>query len=502
MRHLLTQAQNLIERYSVESKQHITIKDNSFVINDSRNTTYEPSKTGNLFHDSDSRVRLISGPIRSGKSVASCCDIILKACRMPPCVNGVRRSRCVIVRNTYPDLKSTVVKTWEQWFSELGQFRTNYQSPITFKHFFRDQDGEVELEVWFLALDSYKDIRKILSLETTWMYINESREIMQILFTNIMGRLGQYPMKEECLLPFNYGITMDTNPPSTDHWLYKTFEVDRPDNYELFKQPPALLKDEHGKWINNPEADNTSNLPANFYIDLAYNNSHDEDYIKVYILGEYGTIKAGKMVYQNYNDSIHSKENLTLTEHPIYIGWDPGLICPAAIIAQYDGVQLRIIKEFVGDTIYFDEFIGIVSNWMNQYLKNHKISHVVDPSINMQFLKFMYDKGIMAKKANSNKIEERIVAVDSFLTKITGGQPAIMIDQNTCAVLRKGFIEKYAYIKKNILTENPLDSHRDEPDKAHPYSDVQDCLQYICLEFFHQAPKTGGSLFKMAFTKH
>ena len=47
-------------------------------------TVYKATHTGSKFHKSDAFVRLIMGPIGSGKSVACCWEVFLKACAQKP----------------------------------------------------------------------------------------------------------------------------------------------------------------------------------------------------------------------------------------------------------------------------------------------------------------------------------------------------------------------------------------------------------------------------------
>lgn len=68
--------------------------------------------------ESNARRRVILGPFGSGKSVACCAEIFRRAREQAPSHDGVRRTRWAIVRNTYPDLKNTTVKTWRDWWGD------------------------------------------------------------------------------------------------------------------------------------------------------------------------------------------------------------------------------------------------------------------------------------------------------------------------------------------------------------------------------------------------
>ena len=91
---------------------------------------YIPSPTMARFHaDSDSLYRFIMGPFGSGKSTACVMEILMRSYQQAP-YNGVRKTRWVALRNTYPELRSTTIKTWTDWVSEQV-CPINWNAPIT-----------------------------------------------------------------------------------------------------------------------------------------------------------------------------------------------------------------------------------------------------------------------------------------------------------------------------------------------------------------------------------
>ena len=72
------------------------------------------------FLQSNAFVRGLMGPVGSGKSYACAAEIMLRAVRQKPSPqDGVRYTRFVIVRNSYPELKTTTIKTWQELFPEV-----------------------------------------------------------------------------------------------------------------------------------------------------------------------------------------------------------------------------------------------------------------------------------------------------------------------------------------------------------------------------------------------
>jgi hypothetical protein len=64
---------------------------------------------------SDAFVRGIRGPLGSGKSTGCSVEILRRSQMQQPSPDGVRRTRWAVIRNSYPELKSTTIRTWQEW---------------------------------------------------------------------------------------------------------------------------------------------------------------------------------------------------------------------------------------------------------------------------------------------------------------------------------------------------------------------------------------------------
>ena len=141
---------------------------------------YSPDGTvlANFLFD-DSHVSIIRGPIGSGTSSCCCARIWRHAIeqRKSP-VDGKRRSKWAVVRNTYAELRDTTMKTWLDWFPEATHGRVTWSRPMMHEV----RVGDVELDVYFLALDGKEDVAKLRSLELTGGWINELAWMTRRLF--------------------------------------------------------------------------------------------------------------------------------------------------------------------------------------------------------------------------------------------------------------------------------------------------------------------------------
>ncbi len=146
----------------------------------SLNLDFRQSPTVWQFLQDDAFVRGMLGPVGSGKSYACCAEVMMRAVKQKPSpVDGIRYSRFAIVRNSYPMLKTTTIKTWLDLFPESTFGPLLWTPPIT-HHIRLPARGEaagIDCEVIFLALDQPKDVRKLLSLELTGAWVNEAREL-------------------------------------------------------------------------------------------------------------------------------------------------------------------------------------------------------------------------------------------------------------------------------------------------------------------------------------
>lgn len=253
-----------------------------------------PGPVAQAYRKSNARRRIITGPFGSGKSAASCIDIISRIDAQKPSPDGTRRSRWAVIRNTYTDLKNTTVRTWKDWVSEeqFGQFVN--VAPFEHRIRYAKSDGtRVEADVIFIAMDTPDDVKKFLSLEVTGIYFNEVREIHRTVVEAGDGRIGRYPSMKDGG-PSWHGIIADTNMPDEDHWLYELAEGGAP-GWEFFHQPGGVMDiaDHRApntpcEWVHNPAAENVNNLVAGYYTEQLAGKS--DDWIKVYLAAQYGSL--------------------------------------------------------------------------------------------------------------------------------------------------------------------------------------------------------------------
>lgn len=459
-----------------------------------------PGPVAAQFHNEFGFVRGLMGPVGSGKSSTSVMEIVLHTMRQKP-HNGVRSARWAVVRNTYPELKTTTIKTWQAWLPEqIAPMK--WDTPITSRMRIKDiGDGTgIDLEVIFLALDRAEEIGKLKSLELTGVWINEASEIPKEIFDMATQRVGRYPStKDGGPGPVDPCVILDTNPMDDDHWYYQLAEEETPKDWKFFRQPGGLMPlrgpdnepvlDVNGRmtFVINPDAENILGLPGGYEYYLRMIGGKTDQWIQMFCCGEYGRISAGRPVYSAYNDRVHclEEDREAIKGLPIYLGWDFGLT-PACVIVQPTQIgELVVLDELVAEDMDVREFAdSVVKPFMATKYASFKRFSDGDPAgitrsqIDRRRTPFteLAEVGIPTEPAETNELDPRISSVAYFLNRMAAGKPAFKLNKR-CKVLRKGFQGGYMLERLKVSGEAIF---KDRPAK-NKFSHPHDALQYACM---------------------
>lgn len=454
---------------------------------------YKAAPTAAEFHNDPSLFRGLMGPIGSGKSVACCWEIFRMARLQKPNADGVRKTRFAIIRQTYPELKSTTIKTWQDWFpNHICPLK--YDAPITGRMVLPWQDGTViDMEVVFLALERPEDTKKLLSLELTGGWVNEAREVPYRILEALLGRIGRYPAKRDGGHT-RKAVIADTNPPDDDHWWYQLAEESDLPNWRFFRQPSALLKLNDGSYVPNPDAENIEHLTDGhgYYMDQV--PGKDPEWISVYLLGQYGTIMDGKPVYgSSFNSQWHvaSVPLVPIKSQPVVCGLDFGRTPAAAFLQQMPDGQVRCLDEITTEDMDLREMCrNLLVPLIRDRYKGRRVIVTGDPAGGQRSAHDSRDSYDVLREEldgvvfeiipcddKSNRLEPRLDAVKQFLNRNVAGKPGFLLNPD-CKTLKKGFMGGYKY--RRVSVAGNVERYREEPDKNH-YSHVNDALQYGCM---------------------
>lgn len=497
--------------------------------------SYKHVPTLKAFSLDDSQHRAIVGPVGAGKTVACVMEVLQRGQKQTPGPDGVRRVRCAAVRNTFKELEDTTIKTFMEWVphSSFGNWISSKYN-YTIDQITTPDGCPVEIEVMFRALDRPDQLRDLLSLELTFCWFNEMREIGKQIYDLMSTRINRFPRKIEGD-PHSgatwSGMFGDSNPPDTDHWMYRLFEEEKPvycktcktvqggnvyypthyaDNKtiipmherrcpqcdadvsnsiaatRIFRQPSA----------RSHMAENLPNLSPNYYSNLIVGKT--TEFIRVYVDGEYGFMVDGRAVYQNFSSQLHVAETeiLPVRALPLIIGLDFGRN-PAAVFCQGHPIgTFNVIDELCAENMDLREFIiRILKPHLLSYYGGMDICITGDPAgaqrsqtDSATCFRELAAHGLKAIPAPTNSLQARLGAVNTLLTKMipsikktesdTGWRPALQVSPK-CKVLLKGFNGGYRMRRLQISGQ---ERYKDEPEKTKE-GHCQDALQYASLTY-------------------
>lgn len=458
-----------------------------------------PGPVGEAYLDDDAFVCGIRGPIGSGKSVTSVIKILGIAELQPLSpIDGKRHSRFAVIRNTYPELKTTTIKTWHAWVPpDVGHWRD--EGPPT-HHILA---GDFDIEVMFVALDRPQDVRKLLSLELTGAWINEAKEVPKAILDGLTGRVGRYPDAKHggCVSP---QILMDTNSPDSDHWWYTLAEHDdsTPDKVELLRSiaeaeeqlRQAGILHEGQKLFSfhaqpsglSSEAENGEGLAhmpggrIGYYTRASAGKK--PDWVNVFVHGNYGYVQDGKPVYPEFNDSLHVQPVHFNPSLPVFVGVDFGLT-PAAVLMHRDMLgRLMVFDELATGDMGAVRFGELLKAKLHDYgIREATIKGDPSGDIRAQTdettpFQILQAAGLAITPTDTNDFILRREAVVRGLSRLIDGKPGLVIDPR-CKHLRKAMAGAYHYKRVQVIG---ADRYQDKPDKG-IYSHVAEALQYGAL---------------------
>lgn len=458
-----------------------------------------------------SEVSIIQGPVGSGTSTAACFKMWAISCEQEPGRDGVRRTRWMIVRNTYDDLRDTTLKTWRYWFEEVAR---GAYGPVRMtnppRHEIKTElpDGTwVDAEFIFVALDGPEDIRKLLSREVTGVWFNEiqftEKEIFDVAHSRAIQ--GRYPPVLDGG-PTWKGVIGDMNAPPVGHWIpYMRGDVPipiewdddqrreyaLPKNWGFFIQPSGLIEIfKEGKLVgyeDNKDAENMRWLDEPYTTLIKGKPKH---WIDTFVMNRNGRYYEGRAVHESFVPEVHiaSEDIPYRPEWDLYVGVDFARY-PAAIFGQNIRGQVLRLAEFGMDNVSAETFAPhirqfIAENFPEAMTQKGKLHMYGDPTggskgqgtDNTPFSIFHKNGLPIVPAPGNNKVSVRHAAIDMGLSKMTReGAPSSLFSPR-CQMLNEGMRGGYHFKKMR-----GTNFFHPEPNKQVRFADYCDADQYMNL---------------------
>ncbi|MGN6596090.1 hypothetical protein [Sphingopyxis terrae] len=458
----------------------------------------------------------IMGPVGGGKTVAGIARCFrLAHAQRPVWDEGrrcyVKRCRIAAVRDTYPNLDRTLIKTWHQWVpKEIGKW--SGEAPRT--HNFTINVGrpgqrgfhQIDMEMIFTAIGDHSVEDVLRGFELTGLWGNEWDLLPPDLLEFGVGRVGRYPAEVQggCSLAQIWG---DFNAPDEDNHMYSLF-VDKKIDPEL----AAAIAEETGgdqKLIEffeqpgglDPGAENLHNLKGgrNYYIKQAALMSPDKK--RRMVDNKFGAVRDGMPVYPEFSNSRHvtDPDIQPIKGVALRIGMDAGLT-PAAVIAQRNQLgQTIVLAELATFLEEDDQLAAVGPTAFGEALADMLASRfpgfpvefaAVDPAATkgvdgtgnelswLQTAAKVSKLKIRPAPVPNNDLTIRLEAVRRPLTKILEGDRPALVISPACKILRRGFNSGYKYRRTMIAGK---EGRYDNKPVKNQFSHVHDALQYLMV---------------------
>lgn len=193
----------------------------------------------------------------------------------------------------------------------------------------------------------------------------------------------------------------------------------------------------------------------------------------------------GLPVYGDWNPSLHISRKIEPAYGlPLLRGWDWGLT-PACIICQLQGDQLVVLREITATNMGADRFSTQVLETCRMYYpqwgrKSDWLDFIDPAGMNRDqsnegsCARILDTKGLLPI-AGPIAFEDRRKAVEHFLCRVTKGIASLVVNDELCPILVRGFNGGYRYPERALIKE---------PDKLLPLKDehshIHDAFQYVC----------------------
>ncbi|WP_299085161.1 hypothetical protein [uncultured Ruegeria sp.] len=455
--------------------------------------------------NSSARIAGIMGPQGGGKTTVIANRILMKAAMQPPSpIDGIARYRCIVWMRTYRELWAKVIPDWLEWIPKndkafqikwTGGVDNPAEHSFMFEAVHKGKAHKVKCEVWFRAVGDQTPIEAAKGLHPTDAWLPEATSATVEMRKAMFGRLGRYPAVEHGGAP-NRQMFCDWNAGDPYSWTTEYFITERPlgvdedgrPMVEFFRQPGG----------RDAAAENTHNLPRNYYNDQIAANADDPDWIRRMVDNEIGFMRDGKPVYEDFSDKDHvsDAELVPWKGVPLIIAADGGLT-PAAVIMQRNYLgEWQCLEEVVmarGGPEDFGELLKVRLDspryrglpltkeaYSDPATENALESSEKDTETNQlkswQDIMKRVTKLIWKSSRCGNDLVIRTGSVTHMLKRRVQGRVAFRICRKHCPTLIKGLARDYKYEKVASVSQHGI-TYKEKPNKG-TASHVCNALEY------------------------
>ncbi|MCJ8158845.1 hypothetical protein [Sphingomonas sp. LaA6.9] len=462
----------------------------------------------------------IIGPVGSGKTMAA----LQKGIRVGAMQRGIRDDRGVtwrkarigVIRESYPSLQSTTLKSW---FNIVPESEGNFSWKAPYTHSFRKvlrREGNVrggrpidilDIEFEFRAIGDQSVEEACRGWEVNAVIVDEADLQPEDLVSFLTGRIGRFSDLDPALV-VDPQIILSLNMPDIDNHVYRLLldrDLDGLSEEDAADLAEALNGRELIEAFVQPggrahNAENLHNLPGGrgYYVLQVASNKHKPGYVDRMVDNKPVPLQHGQPVNAGFAYTEHVRSLEWDRRRKLILGVDQGLFAAAVALQRDELNQMRTLAEVVniakggksllkvGPTAFGKRVKQMLADKFPD-IEPHQIRVVADPAAfaasdredNEQdwLLAFQKALGLKVHRAKSNRQGLRNEAIWQAQDRRDG----YAVDPG-CKHLIKAHVGGYRYQKAEIGTGETR-GHLEIQNTI--YTHVADAEQYAALEGEH-----------------
>lgn len=391
-----------------------------------------PGPIADAFMRSRAFIVNIIGPVGSGKTMAA----LQKGLRLGAMQGGVtdaggvtwRKARIGVIRESYPSLKSTTLKSW---FNIVPEEEGKFLWSAPFTHAFRkilrrDGDGRpidvLDIEFEFRAIGDQSVEEACRGWEVNAVIVDEADLQPADLVAYLTGRVGRFSDLDPSLV-VDPQIIISMNMPDIENHAYQLAfdrelegmtEQDRADLatvlgdrplIETFVQPGGM----------EPDAENIHNLPGGrgYYVLQVAANKHKPGYVDRMVHNKPVPMMHGKPVNAEFLYSAHVGECRWDRRRKLIVGIDQGLFAAAVALQRTELGQIRTLGEVVNLSDNRKTLLKVGPSAFGKKLRTFLMDRF--PSIQPEEIRFVCDPAAFSASDREDNEHDWVLACQKAL---------------------------------------------------------------------------------------
>ena len=444
---------------------------------------------------------------------------------MPPCKDGVRRTKTYVVRAKIGDIGEATKPVLQELFPSIAdQFRglSNRQNPQCFiKGDLPDGTG-FEWEIIGRPLADDKQLESFSGLQMTNAFFDEVAWLDETRFSAAAERVGRFPTKKRYpelwnvdeegrpVALFHDIVLAATNPHGEDNWVFQREKRGNAKEF-FFQTPPVIerlrfgtpVRGADGKPVYTPAGKEVLKNVLESHIERPLASREEEIERKVF--GRFAKYEEGIRVFEAFDPMTHtidSTDAMLSERDDLYVGIDAGgnTYSPAAIFAQRRDDQFVVFYEYApfeyqrrATTTH--AFAREVVRYLTENFEHRRVKCFIDPASttssvndinNRSTMRIMQEEGLESDSitlrecpiSNNDQVSLR-AGLEVLLREKSEIYPMqrIVMNRTKCPVLCRALKSTYVFKKKSATSMTG--DFAEKPHKQPPDADCVDALLYL-----------------------